>query len=117
LRASGLAVLVLTVGFFVAQGAGASGRGDARFRTTPIRSAFSHRGGSALPFNVGKNVDVTRKNGAQSETAVAIDPTDSNHLLASSNDLSNFSSYNNLFESFDRGRTWASAGLNVPAFC
>jgi hypothetical protein len=115
-RASGLAVLVLTVGFFVAQGAGAAGRGDARYRTTPVMSA-SRGGGISLPFNVGKNVDVTRKNGAQSETAVAIDPTDSNHLLASSNDLSNFSSYNNVFESFDRGRTWTSAGESVAAFC
>src|SRR5439155_26804780 len=34
-----------------------------------------------------------------------------------SNVLANFSTYNGLYESFDRGKTWASAGLTVNTFC
>src|SRR5438093_10770495 len=38
-------------------------------------------------------------------------------MYAASNDLANFSTYNSIYESFNRGATWASAGLNVNAFC
>jgi hypothetical protein len=37
--------------------------------------------------------------------------------LAASNDLSNLSSFNNVRESFDGGKTWVSAGLSVNGFC
>jgi hypothetical protein len=76
--------------------------------------AGRHSGG---PGALGTNVNVSNKAGAQSETAVAVDPTNPKHVLASANDLSNFSTYNHLFESFDGGATWQSAGLTVSAFC
>jgi hypothetical protein len=66
---------------------------------------------------VGQNRLIIHKSGAQSETTIAVDPTDPKHLLASSNDLSNFSSFNNVQESFDGGRTWVNAGLSVSGFC
>jgi hypothetical protein len=66
---------------------------------------------------VGANRPIIHKSGAQSETTIAVDPTDSRHLLASSNDLSNFSTFNNVRESFDGGRTWADAGVFVNTFC
>jgi len=86
-----------------------------RFSTAPFK------GGSALGVSgvlkVGKDRRVINKSGAQSETAVAIDPLDSKHIVAASNDLSNFSTFNNVVESFDRGNTWANAGLTINAFC
>jgi hypothetical protein len=66
---------------------------------------------------VGRNVNITNKSGAQSETTIAIDPLDPNHMMAASNDLSGFRAFNNVLESFDRGRTWQGAGITVDAFC
>ena len=118
IHSSALATLVLSVALFASQGAGAATDGNAKYRTAPVRSASAIlRGQLESPLQVGPNRLVTNKTGAQSETAVAIDPTDNRHMLASSNDLANFSSFNNLFESFNRGRTWVSAGFNAPAFC
>lgn len=100
--------------------AGWSGGGQAlagrSASTAPVRSPFHATGSpSGLSFPVGKNVDITKKNGAQSETSVAVDPTDPNHLLAGDNDLTDTSKF---YESFDAGKTWVSAGLNVsPNFC
>jgi BNR repeat-like domain len=102
-------------------GAGASSRFQRavptpnEFNTVPYRS-FSGPGGTGI-LGVGKNVNITKRFGAQSETSIAVDPTDPNHMYAQSNDLGNFSTYNSLYESFDRGRTWASAGLTVNTFC
>jgi hypothetical protein len=108
--------VVLSAGVWAASGgASANTRGD-RFNTRPVQAA-QHPAQQGSVFGVGKNKNITNKSGAQSETSVAIDPTDSNHMLASTNDLSNFSSFNAVYESFDRGQTWASAGYNVAAFC
>lgn len=64
-----------------------------------------------------RNVNITRKTAAQSETSIAVDPTDPLHVVAASNDLANFSSYNGVYESFDGGRTWANANINLNVFC
>ena len=87
-----------------------------QFNTVPYRSN-SGPGTGLVPTKVSKNVNITHKTGAQSETSIAIDPTNPNHIYAASNDLANFSTYNGIYESFDRGRTWASAGLTVNTFC
>src|SRR5207247_2868736 len=89
---------------------------DAAHSTVPLRGcgAPGHTTGMNL---VARNRDITNKTGAQSETSIAVDPTDPNHMYAASNDLANFSTYNSIYESFNRGATWASAGLNVNAFC
>lgn len=63
---------------------------------------------------VGRNVNVTQKPGAQSETTVAVDPTDPRHVLAASNDWSDTTI---IYESLDGGRTWVDAGLNLSRFC
>ena len=69
------------------------------------------------PLVVGANRLVINKAGAQSETAVAVDPTNSMHVIASSNDLANGSSFNNVVESFNGGRTWVDAGVSINTFC
>jgi hypothetical protein len=86
-----------------------------QFNTVPYKS---NSGPTRMaPAVVGRNVNVTKKTGAQSETSIAIDPTNSNHIYAQSNDLADFSKYTAVYESFDRGLTWASSGFSVPTFC
>jgi len=89
---------------------------DASHSTVPLRGCAGPGQGAGINL-VGRNFNITNKSGAQSETSIAIDPTNPNHMYAQSNDLANFSTYNSLFESFDRGKTWASAGLTVNTFC
>jgi hypothetical protein len=122
LRAFAVSALLLMTAW-AAAGAFASGRGHQtvvptphRFTTAPFKGVSAPRAPGA-PSIVGRNFRAITKSGAQSETTIAVDPTNSNHMLAASNDLSNFSSYNNVVESFDRGRTWVSAGLTVNTFC
>jgi hypothetical protein len=74
-------------------------------------------GGRASAFPADRNRNITRKSGAQSETSIAVDPTDPLHVAAASNDLSSFSSYNGVYESFDGGRTWTNSNLNLNVFC
>lgn len=95
----------------------AASAGDKRFSTAPARVLYSGISDPATPFAVHKNRNVTNKNGAQSETSVAVDPTDPNHLYAQSNDLADFSQYKGVYESFDRGRTWVNSGLTINTFC
>ena len=89
------------------------------FSTAPVRSAQAapvtgdERGIQAL--FIGPNVNVTNKAGAQSETSVAVDPTNSSHVLESVNDLTNTAT---VYESFDAGATWANSNLaTAGAFC
>ena len=89
-----------------------------RYTTYPYTTAGPVDPGlPQAPQQAGRNRLIIHKGGAQSETTIAVDPTDPKHLLASSNDLSNFSSFNNVQESFDGGKTWVSAGLTVNTFC
>src|SRR5262245_46166265 len=116
LRALAIASLaVTTVGFVVSTPAGAKVATPGRFSTAP-RAAF-RGGGGASPGSVslvGKNVNITNANGAQSEVSVAVDPTDPNHMIATVNDLAAPSGATaGNYESFNRGKTWAPAGNNV----
>lgn len=89
-----------------------------RYTTQPVRGSnpLSYLGPNQL-LVVGPNRNITNKNGAQSETSVAVDPTNPAHIVAASNDLSSFSTYNSVYESYNYGRTWALAGYSVNAFC
>jgi hypothetical protein len=86
-------------------------------------STFPRLGGSAFVFpgspqRVGPNVNISNKTGAQSETTVAVDPTNKMHLFASSNDnLETFQQWNGLYQSTDGGQTWVNDNFNDPAFC
>jgi hypothetical protein len=109
---------VLSAGLWaVTGGTVAVSAGANRFSTAPARVLYSGISDPATPFAVRKNRNVTNKTGAQSETSVAIDPTDPNHMYAQSNDLADFSQYRGVYESFDRGRTWANSGLTINTFC
>jgi hypothetical protein len=88
-----------------------------RYTTRPNLDAIQSQDQAQAPLVAGPNRVIIRKSGAQSETTIAVDPTNSRHLLASSNDLGNPSSFNNVRESFNGGRTWADAGVSVNTFC
>lgn len=110
-----LTLLALTVGTFGFAGADpAQPQGPT---TVPVRPSnplsFVNPG---EPFTtVGRNVNITRKVGAQSETTIAVDPTNPNHVLAASNDLAATAT---IYESTDAGRTWVDAGLGLGStFC
>ncbi|PYX44513.1 MAG: hypothetical protein DMG79_20690, partial [Acidobacteria bacterium] len=67
------------------------------------------------PGSVGPNVNVTNKSGAQSETSVAVDPTNTMHVLESVNDLTNTAA---VYESEDGGATWTNSNLTTSgSFC
>ena len=89
------------------------------FNTVPVMSsqAGSFRQGSGL-IKVGKNGDLNEENRPQSETSVSVDPTDSNHLLFSVNDLSVSSGAGAVvWESTDGGKTFSSFNQNSSSFC
>src|SRR3954468_17700680 len=62
------------------------------------------------PAKVSANVNVSNEDGPQSETDVAIDPTDANHLIGGSNSISSDGAMR-VYESFDGGQTWKGSKL------
>ena len=63
---------------------------------------------------VGKNVNVTNEPGPQSETSVAVDPTNPKHLLYSVNDLTTTAG---VWQSTDGGKTFTRTNFSPTAFC
>ncbi len=86
------------------------------FSTFPMRPKLPVVPGvSAGAVGFGPNVNISNENGAQSETSVAVDPTNSLHVLESDNDLTNTAT---VYESFDGGTTWANSNLATKgSFC
>ena len=109
-----LTVAVLPLAALAAESAQAAPRYTTRPDTS---SALETANGPTQLLVVGANRAAIHKPGAQSETAVTVDPTNSMHVIASSNDLANLSGFNNVVESFDGGRTWADAGVSINTFC
>lgn len=66
------------------------------------------------PATVGTNVNVSNEAGPQSETDIAIDPTDPNHLIGGSNSISSDGAMR-VYESFDGGQTWTNSKLPLAA--
>src|SRR5262245_44260774 len=64
-------------------------------------------------LGVGENRPIIVQPGAQSETTIAVDPTNGKHLLAASNDLADSAA---VYESLDGGKTWAFS-YQQSAFC
>jgi len=113
------AVGLSCVGAFVTS-ASAQATPPGVFNTVPVRSsqAGSFSQGSSGLITVGKNVDVNKENGPQSETSVSVDPTNSNHLLFSVNDLSLSTGAGAVvWESTDGGKTFSSFNQNPSGFC
>ncbi|MFN2545121.1 MAG: sialidase family protein [Actinomycetota bacterium] len=113
LAVSGLVAALAAAAFGSAASRGAALRGQLAAPSKAPVSGGSLFAGSAAA--AGSNVNITNKAGAQSETTVAVDPLDANHLISSSNDLTDTM---HVYESLDGGATWQDANLDLlPAFC
>jgi hypothetical protein len=119
-----LPVVLFVLSLSFAMGEGTSGAAQRsmrppRFTTIPARlgSNPGHRSAPVAP-TPGPNVNVSDRPDAQSETSVAIDPTDPTHILAGVNNLYEQDSLTaKVYESFDSGATWTDT-LAIPAgFC
>jgi hypothetical protein len=86
------------------------------FSTVPVRSQQSTfiSPDWLPPIVVGKNVNVTNEAGPQSETSVAADPTNPDHLLYSVNDLTTTAG---VWQSTDGGKTFKRSNFSPTAFC
>src|SRR5437667_9073938 len=85
------------------------------FNTVPITSTqHPLRQDSIGSIVIGPNVNITNKSGAQSETGVAVDPTNANHILTSVNDLVSTAA---VYESVDGGVTFTKSNFNPTSFC
>src|SRR6476661_4805424 len=94
----------LVAGLVTSTGTSMAHSGANRFSTAPVRTfGAGSPAGHFNPFAVGPNKNITNRAGAQSETSIAVDPTNFKHQIASSNDLT---STQQVYESFDRGITW-----------
>jgi hypothetical protein len=117
IRLLSVVVICALAAFMIGVSAHAQSSQPGAFNTVPVRStqAASSLEEFGLPLlTIGPNVNVTNKSGAQSETAVAADPTNSAHILTSVNDLT---SNAGLYESVDAGATWTKTNFNPPGFC
>ena len=112
-----LAAAALVVGAGV-NGANAQSGPASGFNTVPARTALAPAGTDTLsdiPFLVvGNNLNVTRKRGPQSETSVAVDPTNANHILMSVNDIAGTAT---VYESINAGRTFSRTNFVPNGFC
>src|SRR5204862_6515495 len=61
---------------------------------------------------VGPNINASNQAGPQSETDIAIDPTNPNHIVGGSNDIS--SGQMRVYESFTGGADWTNTPLPLP---
>jgi hypothetical protein len=86
------------------------------FNTVPVRTLQ----GVPIPDDstgsilIGPNVNITNKSGPQSETGVAVDPTNPMHILTSVNDLVSTAA---VYESTDGGATFTKSNFVPAAFC
>lgn len=86
------------------------------YNTVPLRSghATSIADDVLAPIGIGPNANVTNESGAQSETSVAVDPTNPLHVLESVNDLTTTAA---VYESFDGGKTFTKTNFHPSGFC
>lgn len=68
-------------------------------------------------ITAGTNVNVTNAAGSQSETSVAVDPTNAMHVLLSVNDLAVSPIAASVAESFDGGTTFTRTNVNPGSSC
>ncbi len=87
------------------------------FNTRPVPAVLAPVG-AGPSVTITPNANVTNENGAQSETSVAVDPTNANHLLFSVNDLNQPTGAGAVvWESTNGGRTFTNFNQNPNGFC
>lgn len=83
------------------------------YNTVPMKSVMPAED-SAGSIHLGPNTNVTNKSGPQSETSVAVDPTNAMHVLTSVNDLTTTAA---VYESTDGGATFTKSNFSPSGFC
>lgn len=78
---------------------------------TPLSSAGADA--TRRELSVGANVDVSREDGPQSETSIAIDPGAPTHIVAGSNEIDRLPMRG--YYSSTGGRTWGAVDLPLPS--
>ncbi len=68
---------------------------------------------ASAPATVGPNVNVTKQAGNEDESAIAIDPTNTNRLFMATNTQTT----SNYWRSTDDGATWTKVTPAIPAAC
>ena len=84
----------------------------AKYLAVSSPSFRSSIGTSVASVNVGTNVDVSNEEGPQSETSIAIDPSDPSRLVAGSNEIARLPMRG--YFSSDGGDTWGGVDLPLP---
>src|SRR5437016_821056 len=80
------------------------------------RSTFERIGGPVSIDRRRTNRNVSKEAGPQNETAVAVNPTNPDDVLAASNDVAGSDS-RPLYEATDRGRHWLNGGIVIGVPC
>lgn len=87
------------------------------YNTVPMPTTFVP-GVPGSTVHIGPNTNVTNEPGPQSETSVAVDPTNGSHLLYSVNDLNAPSGAGAVvWESTNGGQTFTNFSQNPNSFC
>ncbi len=115
-----LVTSALSVAAITALAGSAASAGTATHTTRPALGG-SVRGtyGVGNPLSVDRkrlNVNVSNKTGPQSETTVAVNPTNPLDILAASNDLTG-SDTTHVYESTDGGKHWSLVTTGISGFC
>jgi len=109
----------VTISLAIPLGGAASanpGAPNLKFSTVPFVGGRVATPGHPGVVNAKLNANVTNKSGPQSETTVAVDPTNPKHLLSASNDLTG-SLTTHVYESTDGGMTWSLVNTGISGFC
>src|SRR5690242_6496422 len=107
------AVSVVAVTSMITTSASAGTQGSTR-PTLSGASRGTHGVGNPLSIDGKKrlNVNVSNKSGAQSETTVAVNPTNPMDILSASNDLTG-SDTTHVYESTDGGKHWSLVNTGI----
>ena len=125
-RRSSIARLVVTSAVSVAAitalaGTAATAAAGTGASTRPLISGHvAGRYGVDAPASIDRirrfNKNVTNKTGPQSETSVAVNPTNPLNILAASNDLTGALT-THVYESMDGGKSWSLVNTGITGFC
>jgi len=85
----------------------------AKYQVVSTAGFTPRNGGSSTSVSVGSNVDASNESGPQSETAIAISPTDPKSVVAGANEIARLPM--RAMYSTDGGKTYTGVDLPLPA--
>ncbi len=122
MRLSGARILALlgAIGVVIANAApGGASSGDptkptwwSKYEIVSARGFVAGKGGSTGSVEVGRNIDVSHEPGPQSETSIAINPSNPSQIVAGSNEIDRLPMRG--YFSSDGGKHWGAVDLPLP---